>query len=148
VSTIGPGPDTATRSLDGQNVLDVVLRLPKTMGLRATVAESRAAFTDDHVHMLLLTEGSRLVGTLVAGDLPGSGADEALACDYATLEGRTVPPHLPAEDARRLLLMTGQRRSAVMDDSGRLLGLLCLTRQLTRFCTDNDVAARASERHC
>jgi len=148
VSTIGPGPGTATPPLDGQNVLDVVLRLPKTMGLRATVAESRAAFTDDHVHMLLLTEGSRLVGTLVAGDLPGSAADEALACDYATLEGRTVPPHLPAEDARQLLLMTGQRRSAVMDDSGRLLGLLCLTRRLTRFCTENDVAARASERHC
>jgi CBS domain-containing protein len=131
--------------LDGQNVRDVV-RLPKTMGPQATVADARVAFADDHVHMLLLTEGGRLLGTLVARDLPGSGADDAPASDYATLDGRTVPPHLSAEEARQLLLSTGQRRRAVIDHSGRLLGLLCLKRRLTGFCSDDDVAARASER--
>jgi hypothetical protein len=53
-----------------------------------------------------------------------------------------VPPHLPAEEAHQLLLSTGQRRRAVVDHSGRLLGLLCLKRRLTGFCSDNDVAAR------
>ena len=141
-TSLNLAPCTATPALDGQDVLDVVVRLPKTMGPRATVAEARAAFADDHVHMLLLTEGGRLLGTLVAGDLPGSGADDAPASDYATLEGRTVPPHLPAEEARQLLLSTGQRRRAVVDHSGRLLGLLCLKRRLTGFCSDDDVAAR------
>ena len=123
-------------------VLDVVVRLPKTMGPRATVAEARAAFADDHVHMLLLTDKGRLLGTLVPSDLPASGAFDAPASGYATLDGRTVPPHLPAEDARQLLLSTGQRRRAVVDHSGRLLGLLCLKRRLTGFCSDKDVAAR------
>lgn len=146
MTTTGPGPCTATPRLDGQYVLDVVVRLPKTMGQRATVAEARTAFAGDHVHMLLLTEDGRLLGTLVAGDLPGSGADDALTYDFATLQGRTVRPHMLAEDARQLLLTTGQRRSAVVDDSGRPLGLLCLKRRLTGFCSDDDVAARASER--
>lgn len=142
--TTDPGPDrcTATPPLDGQSVLDVVVRLPKTMSPRATISEARAAFADDHVHMLLLTEGGRLLGTLVAGDLPSSGADDDPASDYATLEGRTVPPHLPAEETRQLLLSTGQRRRAVVDHSARLLGLLCLKRRLTGFCSDDDVAAR------
>lgn len=142
MNTTGPGPCTATPSQDGQHVLDIVVRLPKTMGPRATLAEARAALADDHVHMLLLTEGGRLLGTLVAGDLPPSGAVDAFASDYATLEGRTVLPHLPAADALEVLLSTGQRRRAVVDDSGRLLGLLCLKRRLNGFCSDADVAAR------
>ena len=95
--------------------------------------------------MLLLTDNGRLLGTLVPSDLPASGSD-APALGYATLDGRTVPPHLSAEDARQLLLSAGQRRRAVIDASGRLLGLLCLKRRLTGFCSDDDVAARASER--
>lgn len=144
VTTTSPQlpPCTATPALDGQYVLDVVVRLPKTMGPRATVGEARAAFADDHVHMLLLTDNGRLLGTLVPSDLPDSGADSAPAADYSTLQSRTVPPHLPAEEARQLLLWTGQRRMAVVDHSGRLLGLLCLKRRLTGFCSDNDVAAR------
>ena len=143
-----PGPCTATPPLDGQDVLDVVVRLPKTMSPRATVAEARAAFADDHVHMLLLTEGGRLLGTLVAGDLPSSGAEDDPASNYAPLEDRTVPPHFPAEEARQLLLSTGHRRRAVVDHSGRLLGLLCLKRRLTGFCSDNDVAARLPNATC
>jgi CBS domain-containing protein len=145
VTATGAGPCAATPPLDGQSVLDVVVRLPKTMGPRATVAEARAAFADDHMHMLLLTEGGRLLGTLVARDLPRSGADDTPASGYATLDGRTVPPQLSAEGARQLLLTTGQRRRAVIDSSGGLLGLLCLKRRLTGFCSDDDVADRHSQ---
>jgi CBS domain-containing protein len=141
-----PGPCSTAAELSGRHVVDVVVRLPKTLGPSATVAEARAAFADDHVHMLLLTDGGRLLGTLVSGDLPYAGADDLRAVAYATLEGRTLPPHLRAEDARQLLLASGQRRRAVVDDSGRLLGLLCLKRRLSGFCSDDDVAARSTER--
>jgi CBS domain-containing protein len=147
VTHADPGPCTASLPLNAHDVLEVVVRLPKTMSPQATVADARAALADDHVHMLLLTADGRLLGTLVARDLPASAADDAPASGYATLDGRTVPPHLPAEDARQLLLATGQRRRAVLDDSGRLLGLLCLKRPLTGFCTDADVAARAADTH-
>jgi hypothetical protein len=39
----------------------------------------------------------------------------------------------------------GERRRAVIDADGRLLGLLCLKSRLTGFCSDSDVAARAAE---
>jgi hypothetical protein len=86
VTTTDLGPCAATPVLDGQDAMDVVVRLPKTMGPRATVAEARAAFEDDHVHMLLLTDNGRLLGALVPGDLPASEADDAAA--------RASEPHL------------------------------------------------------
>ncbi len=41
-----------------------------------------------------------------------------------------------------MLLARGRRRLAVVDERGALLGLLCLKRRLTGFCSDADVAAR------
>jgi CBS domain-containing protein len=138
-------PRATAPLLDGLDVADVVVRLPKTMGPRATVAEARAAFDHDHVHMLLLTERGRLLGTLLRTDLPAPGADDGRALAVATLEGRTVSPRLAAEDERQLLVTTGQRRLAVVDDSGHLLGLLCLKHRLSGFCSDADVAARVAD---
>lgn len=94
--------------------------------------------------MLLLTEAGRLLGTVVRDDLPKGADGPALA--HAHLAGRTIPANLAAEDARRLMLGRGQRRLAVVDDDGVLMGLLCLKRRLTGFCSDADVAARAAER--
>jgi CBS domain-containing protein len=126
--------------------LDVVVRLPKTLTPDALVGEARAALHDDHVHLLLLTDGGRLVGTLVRDDLPPEAADAAPALPHARLDGRTIGCDVPAEEARQILLRRGQRRSAVVDADGRLLGLLCLKRRLSGFCSDADVAARAAER--
>ncbi|MBB3045470.1 CBS domain-containing protein [Nocardioides sp. LMS-CY] len=132
------GPDVRT-------VAEVVVRLPKTLGRAATVAQARSAFERDHVHMLLLTDDGQLLGTLVRADLPDDapGADPALG--YAVLEGRTIPPSVGVEQARQLLLSRGERRLAVVDGEGRLVGLLCLKRRRTGFCSDADVAARAAD---
>jgi CBS domain-containing protein len=138
------GPCQAVPLLNGQEVADVVVRLPKTLGPRTTVAQAREAFDHDHVHMLLLTDHGRLLGTLLRTDIPAPDSDERRALAVATLQGRTISPQVIAADARHLLLRTGQRRLAVVDDSGRLLGLLCLKRRLTGFCSDADVAARAA----
>jgi CBS domain-containing protein len=137
--------DTTPPGLLEQSVAEVVVRLPKTLRPDLRVDQARAALQDDHVHMLLLTEDGRLVGTLVRDDLP-EHLDGALpAARYAVLEGRTVSPDLPAETARRLLVSRGARRLAVVAGDGSLLGLLCLKRRLTGFCSDADVAARAAD---
>jgi CBS domain-containing protein len=124
---------------------EVVVRLPKTLPVDISVAKARACFADDHVHMLLLTESGRLLGTLVRDDLSDDLSDGP-ALTRSHMAGRTIPADLPAEDARQLLLVRGQRRLAVVDDEGLLVGLLCLKRRLTGFCSDADVAARATER--
>ena len=128
-----------------ERVADVVVRLPKTLALSTTVGEARAEFADDHIHMLLLTANGFLLGTLVPADLMSADSDGDLALVYAALAGRTLAPTTGAEDARRLLVAGGERRRAVVDADGRLLGLLCLKSRLTGFCSDSDVAARAAE---
>ena len=131
--------------LIGKTVADVVVRLPKTLPIDASITQARGAFADDHVHMLLLTENGQLKGTLLRTDLPDhlDGTDAALS--HSRVSGRTIPADTPAELAHAILLACGQRRLAVVDADGFLLGLLCLKRQLTGFCSDADVAARAAE---
>jgi CBS domain-containing protein len=135
----------AGRPLAGRTVADVVVRRPRVLDAAATVAAARSAFEDDHVHMLLLTSGDRLLGTLVRDDLTDADATGS-ALDHAVLDGRTIDPAVPADVALRDLVARGERRRAVVDDDGRLLGLLCLKRRLTGFCSDHDVAARQAER--
>ncbi|HEX3222796.1 MAG TPA: CBS domain-containing protein [Nocardioides sp.] len=143
---IGSGGTSTPPELLGRAVSDVVVRLPKTLSPDVPVGQVRAALEDDHVHMLLLTDRGRLVGTLVRGDVPDRAAGEDPALPYAALEGRTVGPDLPADEVRRLMLAEDRRRLAVVDGDGSLLGLLCLKRRLTGFCSDADVASRAAER--
>ena len=125
-------------------VADVMVTIPKTHDERLDVAGARRAFGDDHVHMLLLTSGRRLVSAVVRADL-GTWSDErAPATAVGTLVGRTVRPSLPADQALADMRRHGLRRLAVVDDDGVLVGLLCLKRTLTGWCSDDGVRSRAS----
>ena len=137
--------DAPSPELTGKTVGDVVVRLPKTLPAGTTVDQARACFADDHVHMLLLADSGRLLGTLVRTDLPDGVSGATLALTRARVWGRTVPADMSAEQARKLLLARGLRRLAVVDDDGTLVGLLCLKRRLAGFCSDAEVAARAAE---
>ena len=122
-------------------VADVVVRHPKTLDAGSTVAAARAQLADEHVHMVLLTRDGVLLGTLVRADL--ARADEgAPALAHAVLAGRTIAATVRADDALRVLVGRDERRRAVVDEDGRLLGLLCLKRRGHGFCSDRDVAAR------
>lgn len=125
-------------------VAEAALRQPKTLSPETTVREARLALADDHVHMLLLTAGDRLLGTLLRDDLATADSDDDLALAYAVLDGRTVPSTVNAEVMRRVLVSRGARRRAVVDRDGRLVGLLCLKRRQHGFCSDADVAGRAA----
>ncbi len=120
------------------------MRTPKTCGLGTTTGQARAFFADDHVHALLVVDGVRLVAVVEREDL--AGPDAAPVGGLGRLEGRTVPPSAPVHVVAARLRSEGRRRTAVVDDAGRLLGLLCFKRSGRGFCTDADVAARAAER--
>lgn len=127
-------------------VTEVMVRCPKVLPVDATVGQVRAVFEDDHVHMVLLTRGSLLCGTVVRGDVPDTATDVQKAISFAHLTGRTVPATAPADAVSQWLVARQQRRLAVVDDGGLLVGLLCLKARGTGFCSDADVAARAQER--
>lgn len=130
-----------------QTVEGFMVHVPKIHGPALTVGECREAFSDDHVHMLLLVEDRRLVGTVVREDLPAHARALALVLPYATSAGRTVLPDASVDTARDAMLANGVRRLAVVDSAGELLGLLCLKRHLGGFCGDGDISARAAGRH-
>jgi signal-transduction protein with cAMP-binding, CBS, and nucleotidyltransferase domain len=126
-------------------VRDVMLRHPKTLPVDASIRQAQAALDNDHVHLVLLTEGRRLAGTLTRTDLPPPGTlGPALA--WSTLVGRTVSPDTPTTVVHGLLIDQGIRRLAVVDKDGSLLGLMCLKQRRTGFCSDADVAARSRSR--
>lgn len=128
-----------------ESVRDAMLTIAVTHAPDLTVAEAGLALANPKVHMVLLTEGGRLLGTLVEDDLVGAEPDAA-ARPLARLSGRTVAPDQPLDDVHRAMVAAGQRRLAVADEQGSLLGLLCLKRHLGGFCSDDGVAERRQAR--
>jgi len=86
VTAISPNVPAADPPLAGLTVEDVMVAAPKTMLPTATVAEARAFFADDHLHMALITRRGRLVGTLVRSDLAELGDDTGLLAGLVCLK--------------------------------------------------------------
>lgn len=141
-----PDPRAAEPDRGTPAVAQAMIRRPKSIPHEATVGQARAAFADDHVHMLLLTEGDILRGTLVRGDLDSSMSPGASALAHASLRGRTVAAGRPLRPVHIRMVRRGQRRLAVTDPRGRLVGLLCLKRHGNGFCSDAGIAERAGTR--
>lgn len=119
-----------------------MLRVPRTHPAGLTVAQARAAFgASAKTHMVLLVRDGFLLGTLTLGDLACDVFSGAPALDLSSLDGRTVRPDAPLARTHLMMRERGIRRLAVVDESGRLLGLLCLKHSLRGFCTDEGVAA-------
>lgn len=126
-------------------VASYAIRDPKTTPLSATVQDMWELFSDDHVHMALVTRGRRLLGCVVRADLAGA-PPTAPALSVASTRDRTISAQVSIDAAWELLTRTGTRRLAVVDDADRLEGLLCLKRSRAGYCSDADVNARAEER--
>lgn len=125
---------------------EVMITTPKTLPIETPVDCVQAAFEDSHIHMVLLAYNGVLHGTLLRADLPTCPSPTAPALPLAALRGRTIRPDERIEAVHRWLVKSGQRRLAVVDAENRLLGLLCLKKDQTGFCTDQGVAARALDR--
>jgi CBS domain-containing protein len=137
----------STDDLRGLTVAEVMVSRPKFLPATATLADVRAAFADDHVHLALLVgDGDVLRSTVTRGDLELAAArgvpDNGSAAEVGAVEGRTIDAGTDAEFALRMLTGATERRRAVIDDQNRLLGLLCVKRSGKGFCGDSDVEAR------
>lgn len=132
-----------------KRVADVMVTRPKTHGPEVEMATLRALFDDDHVQMaLVVAADGRLVTTIERADLAlGPVTSRAApAATLGTLAGRTVRPTDLLAAAAATLTRRGRSRLAVVDDAGRLVGLLCRKRSGTGFCSDEGIAARAAAR--
>jgi CBS domain-containing protein len=134
-------PATHTR----RTVADAMLNFPKTCPSTTTVDEARTMLLNDHVHALLVVENGQLSAIVERADLtcaPGA----APARQSGKLVGRIVGPDVDLDTTWQWMRVDRHRRLAVVDDTGRLLGLLCLKRSGRGFCSDAGVLDRARER--
>lgn len=131
----------------GERVADAMARFPKTHGPSSTLDEMRAFFEDDHVHMaLIVTADRRLVTTIERLDLAAARPGATPAAELGALSGRTARPGDLLDTWTAVLLRGRRRRLAVVDDAGRLLGLLCLKKDGTGYCSDEGIRERAQAR--
>jgi hypothetical protein len=134
-----------TLALRPRAIADAMVTIPKMHDDATSVAELCEFFSDDHVHAALIASGQRLVSVVERGDLIGAPPSLS-AAPFGRLAGRTVNFD---DDLGRVyfeMLRTSRRRLAVIGPSGDLVGLLCMKRSQSGFCSDQDVACRAAER--
>jgi predicted transcriptional regulator len=128
-------------------VRNVMVTMPKTLGPLATVDQIRLVFEDDHVHMALIVDKDRrLLTTIDRADIPPAVDGATQASIRGTLVGRTIDPDRLLSSATADLQASGRRRLAVTDEQNHLLGLLCLKRSGSGYCSDEGVRTRAEER--
>lgn len=139
-----PQGTTTTRGIRPV-VADAMLRHPKTCDPTTTLGRARELLSDGHVHALLVVDGHGLLRAVVERADLVDGAADALAVHAGRLAERTVGPHEDLAQVRRGMHRDRRRRLAVVDGRGRLLGLLCLKRSGTGFCSDDGVRDRAAE---
>lgn len=123
-------------------VADAIVTEVKVLSIAATVAEVKAFFADDHVHLALVVDGVRVVTSIDRSDLAQVNDEGSLAKDLGTLEGRRVHPDEDLARVHRHMVGAAIRRLVVTDNEDRLVGLLCLKRHGQGFCRDEDVQAR------
>ncbi|MEQ3551914.1 CBS domain-containing protein [Pseudonocardia nematodicida] len=140
--------DAAVRtpaSAVGVPVSAAVHTFPKTCGPATTVRSAREFFANDHVHALLVVNGTVLVAVVERDDLDGA-ADDAPVAPLGRLGDRVAHPDDDLRATWDAMAGAGRRRVAVVDAGGLLTGLLCLKRSGRGFCSDDGVRARAEER--
>ena len=138
-----PKPPGASISSSAQRVDEAMITCPATHRLGSSLAEIGRFFQDDHVHLaLVVAPDGHLVTTINRADLAVRAASTTTAEACGTLAGRTVSPSDDLDAVAAWMTETAQRRAAVVDDSGKLLGLLCLKKTGTGFCSDQDIRQR------
>jgi hypothetical protein len=128
-----------------ETVADVMVRHPKLGREDSTVGDVRQFFADDHVHAVLIMSATRLLTVIDYADLGAETADSLPAARLGGLSGRVIAPTAPADAARQLMIAASRRRLAVVGQDGTLLGLLCLKRSGTGFCSDETLRQRQRE---
>jgi CBS domain-containing protein len=118
----------------GLTVADVIHAKFTALPASATIGDVRDWFAvSTSRRMAFLVDGERYAGSVVPEHVAGELDPTRPATDVAQ-QGPTVPPDAPATRGQDLALQTKARRVPVVDQDGRLLGVVSVTRDLQAFC--------------
>jgi CBS domain-containing protein len=114
----------------GPTVRDVMLEEARAVPPDTPLAQVRETFANPRVKLLLVADGDRYLGTVAPTDLPND--DDGTVGPHVNAQAPRVRPDDPTSRALELLEATD--RVPVVDDEGRLHGLVCLNRGRSAFC--------------
>lgn len=132
-------------SVVSATVANAMHTFPKTCGPATTVGDAQEFFDNPKVHALLVVDEGVLVAVVERADLAGRD-DRTPAAPAGRLGDRVVAPAADLHATWDAMALADRRRVAVVDDAGRLIGLLCLKRTGRGFCSDSGIQARIDER--
>jgi len=143
-SASAPGGTVDHHDGEGEIVLvrDLMVREVKTIGPDASLAVAAGIMRDHHIGCLPVLEGERLVGMITDRDIAIRGVAEGLdpyraaVREVMSTEAITCSVEATVEQARELMEANLIKHLPVLDEAGRLVGILAMrdiTGQFAKF---------------
>jgi CBS domain-containing protein len=112
-----------------QTIQDAMTSGPKTVEPRTTVEEAARTMASENVGSLPIVDGDRLVGVVTDRDLAvrvlAEGKDGGTTVgEIASKDVVTIDPQQSLEEAARLMAEHQLRRLPVVEEDGKLVGIL------------------------
>jgi len=113
-----------------RSVQDVMTQNPRTVEAAQMVVDAARLMRDENVGIAPVVEGGRLVGTLTDRDVAvrvvaeGRDPGSTSVRDVASTDLVTVDPQQDFEEAVRLMAEHQVRRLPVVEEDGRLVGII------------------------
>ncbi len=113
-----------------RSVQDVMTQNPRTVEAAQMVVDAARLMRDEDVGIAPVVEGGRLVGTLTDRDVAvrvvaeGRDPGSTSVRDVASTDLVTVDPQQDFEEAVRLMAEHQVRRLPVVEEDGRLVGII------------------------
>jgi len=112
-----------------KSIQEAMTSNPTTVGPTATAQEVARTMKSEDIGSLPIVEGDKLVGVITDRDLAiriiaeGKGLDTPVA-EIASKDVVTIDPQQSVEEAARLMANNQVRRLPVVEEDGRLVGIL------------------------
>ena len=112
-----------------KSIQEAMTSSPTTVEPTTTVQEAARTMKAEDVGSLPIVEGDKLVGVITDRDLTiriiaeGKGLDTPVA-DVASKDVATIDPQQSLEEAARLMASNQVRRLPVVEEDGKLVGIL------------------------
>lgn len=120
----------------GPLVRDAMLTAPDTVPATMTVREARPLLDSPRLRMLLVSDGSRLLGAISRERLESEPDDSLALGELADPRSARIGPDEDVAQAVELLEAQDAERLPVVGEEDRLLGLVCFNRRKRHFCVD------------
>jgi CBS domain-containing protein len=114
----------------GKNIKDAMTSNPCSIDAGKPVSYAAKMMRDEDVGLAPIVEGDRLVGTLTDRDIAtrvvaeGRDPESTTAGEVASRDVVTITPEQDLQVALRLMAQHQVRRLPVVEDSGRLIGVV------------------------